>query len=1340
MCRTTRQKGHQVNLNEYHARRELPKLGVSSKAVRPRRRYAPCAPSPRCVTVALTSLLSVALLALTAAPAFAHEAHVRKSSFGSLGSGSGQLSLKAASTVPGSGLAVNQKTGAIYVADTGNHRVDVFDKEGTFLRAWGFGVADGTTNALQSCTVGCHAGIAGSAPGQLSKPTIVAVDNSAGGEGDVYVIDNADELVTKYDAEGHLISSWGNNGPGETPNGQLSGFSGFTGSPVSPLTGLVVDSAGHLWVYADDSLKGERGGRAQMYEFSAAGTLITEWATNELGYSVAPIAITPEDDFFLDGALYVAKFDSSGTLIGHVRLRGNGTVTGLAADPSTGELYEGFEPNSGLGGPEIFRYPASCEPAVAECTATEQFGAGQLSAPQGVTVGPGHAVYVAEAGASRISVYQQVRVPDVITGPASNLAQTTATVEGEVNPDGLEVTECVFEYGPTAAYGETAPCATENAEPIGSGSAAVKVHADLSSLAASPYHYRLIAGNVNATERGDDRIFGASIDEEIVKGAGAAEATLAAKINPNGADTTCQLQYVSEAAFNTFQFAGATTVVCEPPDLGSAVTDIETSVSLSGLSPATNYRFRFLATNGGHVTDGPDHAFFTPADVTLGGCPNESLRAENGSLALPDCRGYEQVSPNDNAEVFVPSSGLQQGESSVSGYAQTETPMQASADGSSVAYVGEPPPQGSSEGTGNAGPGEGDQFLASRSSSGWSSTDVQPLGRGPGTAYQAFSTDLGLAVLTTGKGEVLAGGVETECPLLYSRDSAGASFAPLFTSEGNSCAQPAYVGASGDGGHLLFESAAAKSEALPAGAARPAAGKGHENIYDSAAGRLYLVNVLPGPAHKSVPDATIGSLANEPQLLTSGGGAEPIPPVNASNVVSDDGSRIFWTDLKTGVVYVRENDTAEPSAESAGACTEPEKACTVPLSAGPATYETATPDGRFGYYIEAGQLWRYDVETGTRMAVTGPAAEVYGVIGINHDGEDGAYLYFVAGGILAGNTVDNGNGPEQAQSGQPNLYLARGNDVTFVATLSPKDDEFSGNPRGLNHPEKGDWRPVLGYRSSELSSDGVSLIFMSNRRLTAYRNVDAGGETVTEIYLYDAASGQVSCASCAPTGAAPPHEGDKATDNRGRDTYLPGFYSSATHQGRWISADGSRVVFSTNRPLSSTDTNAALDVYEWERDGSGSCVSGSTLNGGGCLYLLSDGTGSGGSLLLDSDEAGNNVFFISRARPATVTGSGKANLFDARVDGGFPVAKPVPACAGREACGTSSQSVPAIQTPGTAGFQASESPTKCRRGYVPRHGVCRHKPHHKHKHAHKRSGRNHRHAHRRADGNHGGQK
>jgi hypothetical protein len=76
----------------------------------------------------LAALLAIA--ALAAAPASAAETHVFTGSFGSEGSGAGQLEL-----AEHSGIAINEASGDVYVADTGNARVDKFDSAGTFIRA-----------------------------------------------------------------------------------------------------------------------------------------------------------------------------------------------------------------------------------------------------------------------------------------------------------------------------------------------------------------------------------------------------------------------------------------------------------------------------------------------------------------------------------------------------------------------------------------------------------------------------------------------------------------------------------------------------------------------------------------------------------------------------------------------------------------------------------------------------------------------------------------------------------------------------------------------------------------------------------------------------------------------------------------------------------------------------------------------------------------------------------------------------------------------------------------------------------------------------------------------------
>ena len=78
------------------------------------------------------------------------------------------------------------------------------------------------------------------------------------------------------------------------------------------------------------------------------------------------------------------------------------------------------------------------------------------------------------------------------------------------------------------------------------------------------------------------------------------------------------------------------------------------------------------------------------------------------------------------------------------------------------------------------------------------------------------------------------------------------------------------------------------------------------------------------------------------------------------------------------------------------------------------------------------------------------------------------------------------------------------------------------------------------------------------------------------------------------------------------------------------------------------DTNGRQDVYEWEREGTGTCTAASAVNGG-CIYLLSGGTSEADSWFIGSSESGDDVFVASRAHLAPQDGNEAFNLFDARV-------------------------------------------------------------------------------------------
>ena len=80
------------------------------------------------------------------------------------------------------------------------------------------------------------------------------------------------------------------------------------------------------------------------------------------------------------------------------------------------------------------------------------------------------------------------------------------------------------------------------------------------------------------------------------------------------------------------------------------------------------------------------------------------------------------------------------------------------------------------------------------------------------------------------------------------------------------------------------------------------------------------------------------------------------------------------------------------------------------------------------------------------------------VLGLVTASEDGSYVYFVAEGVLTNGK--NGEGREPV-AGQPNLYLAHGGSVSFIATLAPRagGGEFPGfaNALGDGYGDEEDW-------------------------------------------------------------------------------------------------------------------------------------------------------------------------------------------------------------------------------------------------------------------------------------------
>ena len=94
--------------------------------------------------------------------------------------------------------------------------------------------------------------------------------------------------------------------------------------------------------------------------------------------------------------------------------------------------------------------------------------------------------------------------PTAVTDAASAVTATSAVLNATVNPNGGAVSACTFEYGPTTAYGQSAPCSSLP----GSGTSPVAVSAAITGLAAkTAYHFRIAATNPSGTSEGKAKKF-----------------------------------------------------------------------------------------------------------------------------------------------------------------------------------------------------------------------------------------------------------------------------------------------------------------------------------------------------------------------------------------------------------------------------------------------------------------------------------------------------------------------------------------------------------------------------------------------------------------------------------------------------------------------------------------------------------------------------------------------------------------------------------------------------------------------------------------------------------------
>ncbi len=718
----------------------------------------------------------------------------------------------------------------------------------------------------------------------------------------------------------------------------------------------------------------------------------------------------------------------------------------------------------------------------------------------------------------------------------------------------------------------------------------------------------------------------------------ATTALLRAQINPKGSETRYVFQYLTEAEYEanepTERFAGAGEAPLGGAVLGVGSQVLPAAAALTGLSPDTAYRFRVVATSNCSVDE--------PEKVCEASGSAQAFRTfPQEAPGLPDERAWELVSPADKhggqvfvADFSVDSCGLVEECKPGTQYAH---PMQSAPDGEAIAYMGGPFSH-------TEGAVEENEYVSRRTASGWQTTSLTPLLLNTGSGYRAFDAGLTTGIMEQSIPPALSPEAPSGYPNVYAQPTANPlGLTPLLGQEPPNRTpvqlRISFAGASADFSRLFFSANDALTGETPFAPEALDGGPTKDNLYESAAGQLRLVNVLPGNT-ETQPGALLASVSGASNVLNGAVSAHPI---------SADGSRVFWRN-EAGQIYVRED------AETTRA---------IP---GPGKFLVASVDGS-KVLLSSGLL--YDLGSEASTDLTGGKGGFQGVVG---QSDDLSQIYFVDTAVL--DEAPNGQGAK-AQEGKFNLYAWQGGSARYVATLAAQDNI-------LAH----DWESVPADRTAEASPHGRYVAFLSHAPITGYDNTGPcepsfGAFTqssCSEAFLYDSATDELLCASCNPSGTRP------LGPTNLRRIYLGG----PLPQPHYLSDEG-RLLFDSQDSLSPFDTNegtvpghAVEDVYQYEPNGVGSCK-----RAAGCISLISAGHEAADSNFVSMDEDGKNVFFTTRDQLVLKDKDDLIDLYVAREDGGIPAETEVSRgeCQG-EAC-QPLVSPPNDPTPGSSSYEGA---------------------------------------------------
>jgi hypothetical protein len=759
-----------------------------------------------------------------------------------------------------------------------------------------------------------------------------------------------------------------------------------------------------------------------------------------------------------------------------------------------------------------------------------------------------------------------------------------------------------------------------------------------------------------------------SIDEQsAVAAASPDSATLGAQINPHfWEDTTYHVQYgpcplggCAEGQHLCAEGGCTEKQPLVPAALGGNFdADIATApVVLPSLALETEYRYRFVAqSSGGGPVYGIDPDGEGPQEASEAEGLEGSFRTFDKPCAtspcpLPDNRSYEQVSP-----------------AAKSGFDVDPAFALARADGEAVIYdsVG-----AFTDPRAGALPSS---YAASRRAD-WENETLDPPAMPVST--EIFSPPiLGVSgdfakqlVFTNAKLAPEAVGDDATALNIYVHDSADDTYQYVGTAYGKGPGSiivfQGFAGAAEDGSHFFFSLRKPLSSTPP-----PPPGE-HDGLYefDCTSGELSYLGILPDESLD--PKGSVGAGVPAGNLPTDSVAYHP---------VSGDGQRVYWTHPESGPIYLREG----------GQTTKLVSKRQSDSSAQNATLWGTSKDGRFAFLVSGAQLsegaspsgndlYRYDAEADQLTDLTAAAgAGVANVLGVS---EDGAYAYFIATGNLAAG----------AAGSEPKIYAWHEGALRLVGELASKATQLSqaGTVNEL-------WR---------VSPSGRYLGFLFGGRISGPH--EAQPQPFRQAYLYDYEADSLACASCPPGGYASTavslHQGGRKASAVGSlHSYEAGLTRNVS--------DAGQLFFQSKDKLLLADTNEKQDVYEYES---------------GHVHLISSGQSNVDSYFGDATPSGNDAFFLTRESLVRQDKDELVDLYDARVGGGIASQNqpdPVP-CDTSINCQGPVPPAPVLPDPATPGFEGppSPQPSHCKGAQKTKAGKCKKprkhkKRHHRHKH------------------------